>query len=455
MATALRFVLGGLILCGFVGSLRAEPIPPRKPNVIFILADDLGYGDLGSFGQKQILTPNLDKLAAGGLRFTDCYAGSTVCAPSRCALMTGKHTGHGTIRGNTANAALSPVDVTVAQLFKQAGYATALIGKWGLGEAGSPGIPNRKGFDQFYGYLNQVHAHNYYPTFLWRNETKEKLRNVVPHEKPSGAGVASRKVDYSDDLFADEAIRYLDAHKDAPFFLYLPFTIPHANNEGNKNGLEVPDLGSYAAKDWPDNAKHYAAMVTRLDGYVGRIVERLDQLNLTDNTIIIFTSDNGPHHEGGYDPGFLHSAGPLRGIKRDLYEGGIRIPMIVRWPSFIKPGVTAQPAAFWDFLPTAAALLGQSLPEGIDGVSLLPIWLGEKHELPDRFLYWEFTEGKIDGQAVRWGKWKYVRPAKNAAWELFDLSTDLGETKNLAAKHPEIVEKMQEYLKTARTEPKM
>jgi arylsulfatase A-like enzyme len=448
-------MVAAALMCLFVSPLRAAPAPPPKPNVIFILADDLGYGDLGCFGQKQIRTPNIDALAAKGLRFTSCYAGSTVCAPSRCCLMTGKHTGHSTIRGNVANATLSKDDFTLAELFKHAGYSTALIGKWGCGEEGSPGIPTKKGFDQFYGYLNQTHAHNYYPTFLWRNETREKLTNVVPNEKPTGAGVASEKLQYSDDLFADEAIKFLDGHKDQPFFLYLPFTIPHANNEGKQNGLEVPDDGPYAEeKDWPVNARHYAAMVSRLDDYVGRIVARLETLRLDENTLIVFASDNGPHKEGGNDPEFFHSRGPLRGIKRDLYEGGIRIPMIVSWPGKFVPGQIDEPIAFWDILPTAAELTGQPVPEETDGVSLLSAFGGNGPNLSERFLYWEFKEGKIESQAIRLGRWKYIRPAKDAAWELYDLSDDLGETKNLAAEQPAVVDKFQTYLKTARTEPK-
>lgn len=451
----LRFTLVPIIvLCAVTPFLFAQPSPHRPPNIIFILADDLGYGDLGCYGQKQILTPHIDRLAAEGMRFTDCYAGSTVCAPSRCCLMTGKHTGHSTIRGNVAEATLSPEDVTVAQILKQAGYATAMFGKWGLGDAGSPGIPNRKGFDHFFGYLNQTHAHNYYPTFLWRNEAKFPLQNVVPQEKPTGAGVASVKLQYSDDLFAVEAIQFLDEHQTAPFFLYLPFTIPHANNEAKQNGLEVPDDEPYVKKDWPVNEKHYAAMVTRLDGYVGQIMDRLAKLKLDDNTIVFFTSDNGPHREGGNNPEFFHSSGPLRGIKRALYEGGIRIPMIARWPGHVKPGVMDQPTAFWDFLPTAAELTGQKLPEGIDGMSMMPNLLGLKQERVDRQLYWEFKEGKIDSQAVRRQQWKYVRPATGAAWELYDLSKDIGETKNVAGEHRDVVEKLDLFLKTARTEPK-
>jgi arylsulfatase A-like enzyme len=421
-----------------------------KPNVIFILADDLGYGDLGCYGQKKILTPNIDKLAAEGTRFTSAYAGSTVCAPSRCALMTGKDTGHGAIRGNVANATLSADETTVPMIFKQAGYTTAIIGKWGLGEAGSPGMPTKKGFDSFYGYLNQVHAHNYYPTFLWRNQTKEKLQNIVPNETKEGAGVATVRKQYSNDLFADEAIKFLDDHKGQQFFLYLPFTIPHANDENKPNGMEVPDLGPYADKNWPAPQKSEAAMITRLDGYVGRIMAKLAELNLDDNTLVFFTSDNGPHAEGGAIPAFFDSGGPFKGIKRDLYEGGIRMPMIARWPAHVPAGsISDAPWAFWDFLPTMAALVDQPAPSGIQGVNVLPTLLGQKQNLADRYFFWQFHEGTRNWQAIRWQNWKAVQPRKNAKWELYDLSTDPGEAHNVAASHPDVMDKMKEHLKTA------
>jgi arylsulfatase A-like enzyme len=431
----------------------------RPPNVVFILADDLGYGDLGCYGQKVIQTPAVDRLAAEGMRFTDCYAGSTVCAPSRCALMTGKHTGHTSIRGNSANATIRAGELTVPAVFKSRGYATTLIGKWGCGEVDAPGDPLKVGFDSYFGYLNQTHAHNYYPTWLWRNDQKVPLRNVVPDEKPTGAGVATTRVDYSADLCADEAIKFLDErrqHPGQPFFLYLPFTLPHANNEGKQHGMEVPDDGPYAAHaDWPEEDRHRAAMITRLDSYVARVMAKLKELNLDDDTIVFFTSDNGPHREGGSNPEYFHSSGPLRGIKRDLYEGGIRIPMIVRWPGHVAPAKTsAEPWAFWDLLPTAADLAGAPAPKGIDGVDVLPTLLGSADQhLADRFFYWEFHEGKFDSQAVRWRNWKALRPAKGAAWELYDLTADVGEQHNVAAKHPDVMKRVEEYVATARSEP--
>jgi len=287
----------------------------RKPNIIFILADDLGYGDLGCYGQKQMATPNLDRLAQEGVRFTQAYAGSTVCAPSRCALMTGLHMGHARIRGN-ARFPLRPADLTVAELLKGAGYRTGLIGKWGLGEACSTGIPNAKGFDEWLGYLNQQHAHNYFPEFLWENQREVFL-----------AGNMGTRKQYSHDLFTDRALQFLQGHRDQPFFLYLAYTIPHANNELGRetgNGMDVPGDAPYSGKDWPQVERNFAAMVHRLDADVGKVLEQLKKLGLDEDTIVFFSSDNGPHREGGHDPDFFDSNGPLRGIKRDLYEGGIR-----------------------------------------------------------------------------------------------------------------------------------
>lgn len=424
------------------------------PNIIIILADDLGYGDLGCYGQKQVQTPNIDKLAAEGIRFTQCYAGSTVCAPSRCCLMTGLHTGHAHVRGN-ALVPLRPEDTTVAEVLKAAGYRTGLIGKWGLGEPNSTGIPNRKGFDFFFGYLNQVHAHNYYPDYLWRDQEKVPYPgNVV--EK----GVAVKRSVYSHDLFAEEALKFVAQEPAKPFFLYLALTIPHANNEAGKQGMEVPSDAPYTDKPWPQQQKNFAAMVTRMDADVGRLVKRLQELKLDEKTIIFFTSDNGPHREGGNDPKFFNSSGPLRGIKRDLYEGGIRVPMIVRWPGRIKPGqVSDQIWAFWDFLPTAAELAGDRPPAKIDGTSMVPTILGAKAagivQTHHEFLYWEFHEGGFV-QAVRMDDWKLVhRPyGKDPAPELYDLRNDLGETKNIAAEHGDIVAKIEAYMKRARTESK-
>ncbi|MGQ9784469.1 MAG: arylsulfatase [Armatimonadota bacterium] len=405
----------------------------RKPNIIFILADDLGYGDLGCYGQKSIKTPYLDRMASEGVLFTQCYAGSTVCAPSRCALMVGQHTGHCTIRGN-ALVPLRTEDITVAEILKGAGYTTALIGKWGLGEPGTTGVPNRKGFDYFFGYLNQKHAHNYYPDYLWRNEEKVGI--------PPGT--------YSHDLFTQEAINWIRSNVGKPFFLYLAYTIPHANNEMGMEGMQVPSDFPYSDKPWPQPQKNHAAMITRMDRDVGKIMNLLWELGIEQNTVMFFSSDNGPHREGGGDPDFFDSNGPLRGIKRDLYEGGIRVPMIVRWPGTVKPGqVSDQVWAFWDFLPTAAEIAGVSAPAGIDGISMLPAILGKK-QVDHEYLYWEFHERGF-GQAVRFGRWKAVRLDKDKPIELYDLGSDIGETRDLANEHPELVKKAAMIMESART----
>jgi len=430
-----------------------------KPNIIFILADDLGYGDLGCYGQKEIATLNLDRMAEEGMRFTDHYAGSTVCAPSRCVLMTGLHSGHCLVRGN-ARVPLRPSDVTVAELLKKRGYATGIIGKWGLGEAGSTGIPNKKGFDYWFGYLNQRHAHNYYPEFLWRNQDKITLKgNKLARAEPGGWGRSVQQVTYSHDLFAKESLAFVEKNKDKPFFLYLAYTIPHANNEAGRKGMEVPSFGPYADKDWPEPQKGHAAMITRMDSDIGKLMTRLKELGIDENTLVMFSSDNGPHREGGNNSDFNDSNGLLRGIKRDLYEGGIRVPMLARWPGKIEQGsVSDHISAFWDFLPTCTELAGVKAPDGIDGISMVPTLTGQaakqkKHE----FLYWEFHEqGKK--QAVRMGDFKAVRlnVAKNpnGPIELYNLKTDIGEKHNIADQHPGIVAKIAEYMKTARTPSK-
>ncbi len=413
------------------------------PNIVFILADDLGYGDLGCFGQKKIQTPRLDQMAKEGMRLTSFYAGSTVCAPSRCVLMTGKHTGRCRVRRNGAGP-LQPEDVTVAELLKEKGYATALCGKWGIGEEGTTGVPNKQGFDFFYGYLNQRHAHNYYPTRLWRNEQRERLRNVAETEDQVGGGWAREAVDYSHDLIMDEALTWMNAVHEQPFFLYLALTIPHANNERNRglgDGQEVPDYGIYENKDWSRPNKGQAAMVTRMDRDVGRLLDSLKTLGVADNTLVIFTSDNGHHREGGNDPEFFDANGPLRGKKRDLYEGGIRVPTIAWWPGKIAPGSeSARPAYFGDLFATACDLTEQPIPENLHSISLMPTLLGQVDAQQDHpYLYWEFYEAKPK-QAVRFGRWKAVRqPMHNGHVELYDLARDLGERVNMAVQRPDLV----------------
>jgi arylsulfatase A-like enzyme len=400
-----------------------------QPNVVFILADDLGYGDLGCFGQKLIKTPNIDRLAAEGMRFTQAYAGATVCAPSRCSLMTGKHNGHAAIRGNKEikpeGQEPMPADTfTVAHLMKDAGYATGLIGKWGLGYPGSESTPDKMGFVSFFGYNCQAKAHEYYPEYLWRDDQKVELGGKS----------------YSHDLMAAEALEFVRRNKDRPFFLDLSFTIPHAK-------LQVPDLGPYAGEPWPENLKTLAAMITRMDGDVGRLMALLKELGLDERTLVFFASDNG----GVYSDALFHHSGPLRGKKRDMYEGGIRTPAIARWPGRIKPGgVSDQVWAFWDFLPTMAELTGQKALEGLDGVSILRVLLGgATFEHPP--MYWEFHERGFD-QAARIGDWKAVRNGVGGPIQLFDLKADLGEHHDLASQHPDLVERFAKYLGTARVD---
>jgi arylsulfatase A-like enzyme len=430
-----------------------------RPNLVFILADDLGYGDLGCYGQKSIQTPRLDRMAAEGLRFTQAYAGATVCAPSRCVLMTGLHTGHGRVRGNGGATPLAqvlrPEDFTVARVLKEAGYDTALIGKWGLGDIGKGevGLPTRQGFGYFYGYLNQSHAHNYYPTYLWRNVDKVPLPNVVTNESPTGAGVATVKAVYSAQLIEEEALEYLRRPKDRPFFLYYAPTLPHANNEAGRKGMEIPDYGPYASQPWTDPQKGHAAMVSYLDRSVGRILDLLKELGLDRNTLVIFSSDNGPHREGGYDPDFYHSSGMLRGIKRDLYDGGIRVPFLVRWPGTIPAGRLCQEVVWFpDFLPTAADLAGAKLPKPLDGLSMVSLLQKPGARIRRNSpLYWEFFEGGFK-QALRWDNWKLVRLAKGKTTELYDLQQDPGERENLALTHPSRVRRLTTMLEGCRVD---
>ncbi|MBM3860172.1 MAG: arylsulfatase [Verrucomicrobia bacterium] len=435
----------------------------RPPNLIWIMADDLGYGDLGCYGQKVILTPHLDRMAREGMRFTQFYAGATVCAPSRSVLMTGQHQGRTPVRGNagadnpTAQA-LKGHDVTVAKVVQQAGYRTALIGKWGLGDAGpaDTGLPRKQGFDYFFGYLNQHHAHNHFPDFLWRNETRVALPNVITPVGDTGAGYAADGLLYADDLFADAALTFVTQHQDRPFFLYWSMVIPHANNERNrdlKDGAHAPDYGPYAGKDWPAQDKGQAAMITRMDSYVGRLMEHLRLLGLEKNTLVIFTSDNGPHNESSHNLARFQPSGPFTGIKRSLTDGGIRVPFIAWWPGTVKPGIaTVHVGYFGDWMATAAELAGAKTPGDVDSVSFAPTLRGKtgdqkRHE----FLYWEFHEGGFKQAALYQGRWKGIRSGNpDATVVLYDLKNDVAEQTNVAAQHPEIAEKIGAYLKTAR-----
>lgn len=435
----------------------------KRPNVVFILADDLGYADLGCYGQRKIKTPNIDRLAGEGMRFTQAYSGNPVCAPSRCTLMTGYHTGHAQVRNNKQVGGdegwvlgsttggqwpLAEGTFTVGHLFQRAGYVTGAFGKWGLGRVGTTGDPQKQGFDHFFGYICQRQAHTYYPNHLWRDG-----RIFWIEENKDGA----EKV-YSHDLIAEEALKFVRSNKDRPFFLYVPFTIPHV-------ALQVPEDSVAEYKDqWPDppyDGKRgyiphahpracYAGMVTRMDKSVGRIMALLKELDLEENTLVIFSSDNGPTNAGGSDSGFFENAGPLRGLKGSVWEGGIRSPFIARWPGRIKPGSESDHVcAFWDFLPTCAELLGEQPPAGIDGVSMMPAFLGrpedqKKHE----YLYWELN----NQQAVRMGDWKALRLKPGQKIQLFDLKTDLGEQKDVAEQHPDIIARVEEIFANGRTD---
>jgi arylsulfatase A-like enzyme len=444
-----RTFLGGALALSVLS--RADADTPTKPNLVFILADDLGYGDLGCYGQKTIKTPTLDRMAREGLRFTQFYAGSTVCAPSRAVLMTGLHTGHAAVRGNEMTTL--PADaVTVATVLKRAGYATGHYGKWGLGDPGSTGVPRKQGFDEFFGYLNHTHAHNNFPTHLWLHEERFSFRNVVPNENAVGAGKASQRYEFAPDFYTNEALGFISRNQKRPFFLYLAFTLPHANNEAGKEGMEIPEnYNPYLKRDWPDPQKGFAAMVTRVDKYVDWVLIHLKKLKLDRNTLVIFASDNGPHKEGGYNPDTFDSNGPLRGLKRDLYEGGIRVPCIARWPGVTPAGkVSDHIGGFQDILPTFADIAGTTAPTATDGLSLLPTLRGASGQRQHDYLYWEFYEQK-GARAVRLGKWKGVRQPWHAPIELYDLDADVSETNNLAARHPDLVARIETIMKEART----
>ncbi|MBB5438829.1 arylsulfatase A-like enzyme [Pedobacter sp. AK017] len=427
----------------------------QKPNVIFILADDMGYGDLGCYGQQLIETPNIDKLAANGIRFTQFYAGTSVCAPSRASLMTGLHTGHTPIRGNheikpEGQLPLPRDTYTLARLFKAAGYKTGAFGKWGMGYPGSEGDPVKQGIDQFYGYNCQRQSHNFFPDHLWDNEKRVELGNTL-----------SQQTQYAPELIQKQAMSFMKANQSNPFFLYLAYTLPHAAlqlpqndqifeyykkkfREQPKPVKENWDGIAYQPQPYPHAA--YAAMVSKLDNYVGEVVKQLKALDLEKQTLIVFTSDNGPHNEGGNEPAFFNSSAGFRGIKRQLTEGGIREPMIVSWPGKIKAGQSsAHIGAFWDFMPTFAELTAQPLPVKTDGLSILPVLLNKGTQKQHDFLYWEFHE-QGGRQALRMGKWKAIREKvkqdANGPILLYDLDIDPKERNDLAAEHPEVVKKM-------------
>jgi len=438
----------------------------QLPNIVYILADDLGYGDLSCYGQARYTTPSLDRLASRGMKFRMHYTGCTVSAPSRSCLMTGLHSGHTPIRGNKnwnpeGNWPLPGPSVTIAEMLKTRGYTTGAFGKWGLGYIDTEGDPNAQGFDEFYGYNCQTLAHNYYPDHLWHNHEK-----IILHENEG-----ARNGSYSPDLIHGEALKFIEKNRSKPFFLFYSTTLPHAElfaKEEYKNmfrGKFDPEksfrgtdngpafrLGPYGSQQEAHAA--FAAMIKELDDYVGEILAKLEELGLEKNTVVMFASDNGPHFEGGADPDYFNSNGPLRGFKRDLYEGGIRTPMIVRWPGKVKENtVSDHISAFWDVLPTLAEISGAEVPAETDGISFLPALLGKKQKGHD-YLYWEFHEegGKA---GVRMGNWKAVKLNADQGIqdpiELYDLSKDEGETNDVSASNPEIVRKLIGIMNDAHT----
>ncbi|MFW5823032.1 MAG: arylsulfatase [Tangfeifania sp.] len=445
-----------------------EETRSAKPNIIYILADDLGYGDLSCQGQMHFQTPNIDRLAKEGITFTQHYAGSTVCSPSRSVLLTGQHTGHTPIRGNKrdGNKGNWPLDaeaLTVAEILQENGYVTGAFGKWGLGYPGSEGDPNNQGFDEFYGYNDQTLAHNYYPWFLNHNQ------DTVWLDDNAGNGEGT----YAPIPIHEQALKFLENNKDRPFFMYYPSVIPHAElfapeqymekyrgkflpekeYKGADEGAPRYKTGGYGSQ--PESHAAFAAMINLLDDQVGEILSKLKELGLDENTIVLFSSDNGPHLEGGADPDYFDSNGPFKGYKRDLYEGGIRVPMLVRWPGKIEPGsMSDHVSAFWDVLPTFTDLIDAPTPENIDGISFLPSLLDEGNQKKHNYLYWEFHE-KNGRLAIRQGDWKLVRydvftPEKTTT-ELYNLTDDPGEENNIAEENPEMTSKLLQLLESART----
>jgi arylsulfatase A-like enzyme len=431
----------------------------RKPNIIIILADDLGYGDLSCYGQKILKTPNLDRMAKEGVRFTDFYSGSTVCAPSRCALMTGLHMGHAYIRGN-GEFPMRPEETLMPEIFKQNGYTTGLFGKWGLGLVDNMGSPEKQGWDSFLGYLHHIKAHNSYVSSLW--QTQNGLTSEIKIDSTR----------HSHHSIFEAAVSFIKNNKDRPFLAYLPFTLVHAemgktSEESLKPFLKADGTSIFSEMPWVNQSPKptyknqtmpkasFASMLNQLDGDVGKIMDLLKNLGIDDNTYVFFTSDNGPHAEGGADPVFFDSNGPLKGIKRDLYEGGIRVPCIA-WGGKIKKGITHnEPLANWDFLPTITELSSINFTQKIDGISFNSILKGKKIKKKHDFLYWEFFERGFD-QAIRKGNWKAVKQSKKGnKIELYDLSKDIGETTDVAEKNPKIVAEMAALLEKARTESEL
>ncbi len=442
----------------------------QRPNLIYILADDLGFGDLGCYGQTTLKTPHLDHLAKKGIRFTRHYSGSTVCAPSRCVLMTGLHTGHARIRGNGPGR-LHPSDVTVARLLQESGYTTGCFGKWGIGNPPPLDDPNQHGFDEFYGYINMYHAHNFYPEFLIHNGKKEPLGNQLYADWKTrqttareGRGVAETAIDYAPELIFDRTLKFIRRHHEEPFFLYYALNIPHANNEGGgdarigNNGMRSPLFSFFDDEDWPIQEKGFAGMIKTIDDHVGQLMSLLESLNIAHRTAVLFSSDNGPHQEGRHRMEFFNSNGPLRGMKRDLYEGGIRVPFIAYCPDRFPGGrVSNLISGFQDIFPTLLDLAGIHTRHRTDGISLVPTLTGNPaRQVIHPHLYWEFYEqgGKV---AVLQGNWKAVRrnilEEPKAPIELYDLRSDLGEANDIANKNRALVTALSQIMEDEHIDP--
>ncbi len=464
-ALRLSAVVGAaaLALLSTAVTFAARPRPvPRQPNIIFILADDLGYGEVGCYGQTKIKTPSIDRMATEGMRFTQFYAGSTVCAPSRSVLMTGQHLGHTRVRGNAGAGnhdaqTLQASDTTIATILQKGGYSTGLIGKWGLGELGSPGEPSRQGFGYQFGFINQTHAHNHYPDHVWRNGQRVDLPNdLVKVGKAEGTGYSVERKVYIDDVFAQESLDFITRNQKQPFFLFLALVTPHANGERKTalgDGNEVPDQGIYASEPWTDSNRNHAAMVTRMDRDIGAILDHLKKLGLDENTLVIFSSDNGAHTEGGprYDTKFFNVSGPLSGIKRSLTDGGIRVPFIARWPGKIAPDTVSNHVGYFgDLLVTWAEFAGIPVSDPRDGISIVPTLTGKGKQLDHDYLYWEFYERGVSQALLIGGRWKAIRlKTLDAPIRIYDLKNDISESRDVAAEHPEIVKRASELFVTA------
>lgn len=434
-------------------STSSSPKPmPRRPNIILIVADGLGYGDLSCYGQTKFQTPNLDKLAADGIRFTSYYAGDAASSPARAALMLGKDSAHLKQRADV-DVPLAADDVTVAQVLKQSGYHTGLIGEWDLGGDGTSGAPWDKGFDEFAGYFDASEAENYYADYMWRHDSATHFQGKASvYENTDG-----KKGQYIPDRFTTMAMRFIENNqpdpfnRHQPFFLLLNYPTPRANTAEmarTGNGMQVPTDAPYSGESWPQAEKNKAAMIARFDGCIGQLLEQLRNINQTSNTVIFFSSDTGPAKDGGVDPKFFQSAGPFRGIRGDLYEGGLRVPMIVCWPGKIRGGqVSDFTWASWDFLPTAAGIALTQPPENIDGISVLPALLGQTQTDRHDFFRWEMKNGNGIAQAARMDDWKITRAQGDKPWELYNLKTDPAETQNVADKNPDVIAKFEKLLK--------